>query len=380
MASARSLSPPYLTSSCACAGLLTRVSVLCVPSCSFPPEWDEVVKLLRTLSREVGFPIGAESNLLMKLFEAYADDNAPFPPKQMILSRQMLDPEQGHWMRIMSLVLVSKPVATYSAIFASKRYSGMKALCIWGCDVGDVGVKHLAEIALPLLPHCCKLELMDVGMGVKGCESLALQLKQRRSTHLKILRMDHNPAIGSEGVARLAEGLYFNSLLHTLSLSYCGLTAGAGVFLSNILQTRDIGLCSLSLEGNNLAREGVMSLSQGLLGNKTLTSLNLANNNFGGDGDPGSEPRESDAIRYLTAGIGGCKALKNVNLGGNLIGRVGFQSMLAAIDAKELTHVTELEVTPFVPDCELYKQLVDKIEAQKPPKTKKKKKRATKKK
>ena len=361
---------------------LVCCAVLCVLCCVvsasvsalWSPEWDDVVKLLRTLSREVGFPIGAESNLLMKLFESYAEDNAPFPPKQMILSRQMLDPEQGHWMRILSLVLTSKAVATYSALFASKRYSGLKALCFWGTDVGDAGCKYLADIALPLLPHCCKLELIDVGLGVKGCESLALQLKQRRSTHLKILRLDHNPAIGSEGVARLAEGLYFNSLLHTLSLAYCGLTSTAGVFLSNILQTRDIGLTALNLEGNNLAREGVMSLAQGLVGNKSLTSLNLATNNFGGDGDPASNPRESDAIRYLVVGMAGAKNLKNVNLGGNLLGLTGLQTLLSAIDAKELLHLTELEVTPFV-ECDAYKELVDKVELQKPVKPKKKKKR-----
>ena len=340
------------------------------------------MKLVRTLSREAGLPIGSESNVVLKLFESVGEDNAVFPPKQLVVSRAALDPENAHWLRIMSLALTSKQTLAYTALSAPKSYAGLKALCIWGCEVGDKGAEVLAELALPLLPQCCKLELMDCGLGVGACAALADSLKQRRSTHLKILRLDHNPAMGSEGVARLSEGLYFNSLLHTLSMAYCDIKADAGIFLRNMLLTRGGGLRSLNLEGNALERGGVMALSQGLQGCATLTALNLAANNFGGDGDERSVPRESDAVRYLAAGMAGAKGLRTVNIDGNLLGAIGTAILHKAASAGQLDHITELAFTPFV-ECNIYKALVDKIESNKPVKTNKKgkkKKKSTKKK
>lgn len=205
-------------------------------------EWDEILKFIRLQSRELGLPIGSESNGVIKLFEEYAEDNAPFPPKQLLLSRP-LEPDPALWMRILSQTLVHKSVAAYCSIFATKSYKGLRALCVWGVDIGDEGCAAVCE-ALPLLPHCIKLELMDCGLGVKACEHLGTSLKHRRTTHLKILRLDHNGGVGAQGVARLSEGLYFNSLLHTLSLAYCNIQREGGVFLQNILMTKDIGLKS----------------------------------------------------------------------------------------------------------------------------------------
>jgi len=341
-------------------------------------QWDDVVRLIRSLSREIGFPVGAESNLVLKLCEEYAEDNAPFPPKQLILSARPLDDSQSgaHWIRILSQVLISKQCQTYTDLFLTKSYQGLRAICFWGCDVGDVGTKHLCEIALPLLPHCCKLELLDCGLGVRACEYLGVSLKARRTTHLKILRLDHNPAIGAQGVARLAEGLYFNSLLTTLSLAYCDIGNEGGVFLANILQTRDIGIKTLNLEGNRLERDGVMTLSQGLLVNRSLTSLSLACNAFGGGGQPGARSEEFDAVRFIVGGMQACTTLKTVNLDGNLIGSQGVALLHQAASAGHLRHVTDLAVTPFVA-CDVYKALVDVIESHKPVKTKKKKRKST---
>jgi hypothetical protein len=343
-------------------------------------EWDDLVRIIKSLSREIGFPIGAESNFVLKLFEEYAEDNAPFPPKQMIIARPLDDSAQGaHWLRILCTVLVSKQCNTYTELLVTKKYQGLRGLCLWGTDVGDAGTKHLCEIALPLLPHCCKLELIDCGIGVKGCEYLGISLKQRRSTHLKILRLDHNPSIGAQGVARLSEGLYFNSFLTTLSLAYCDIGNEGGVFLQNIVMTRDIGIQTLNLEGNRLERDGVMALAQGLLVNRSLTNLSLASNSFGGGGQAGALASETDAVRYLVAGMSAVKSLKNVNLDGNLIGSNGIALLHQAAISGALTHVIELAVTPFAA-CDIYKALVDQIESHKPVKVKKKKRRSTKKK
>lgn len=200
-----------------------------------------MLKLIRTLSREAGLPIGPESNFVIKLSEEYAEDNAPFPPKQLVVSRPVDTPV---WIKILGAILVSKPCAVYTNIFATKTYKGLRGMCFWGCDIGDEGTKYICE-ALPLLPYCIKLELMDCGIGVNGCEHLGVYLKHRRTTHLKILRLDHNPMIGAQGVARLSEGLYFNSLLHTLSMPYCGIQQDGGIFWKNILMTRDIGIKSV---------------------------------------------------------------------------------------------------------------------------------------
>jgi hypothetical protein len=122
-----------------------------------------------------------------------------------------------------------------------------------------------------------------------------------------------------------------------------------------------------------------MALSQGLLVNRSLTSLSLACNSFGGGGQAGARPEETEAVRYLVAGMQAATPLKNVNLDGNLIGSQGVALLHAAAAAGHLKHITELAVTPFVA-CDIYKALVDVIEANKPVKTKKKKRKATKKK
>lgn len=134
----------------------------------------------------------------------------------------------------------------------------------------------------------------------------------------------------------------------------------------------------LNLEGNPLERDGIMHLAQGLSYNSSLTSLNLATNSFGGDGD--KIPGEVDAIRYLAVGLAGCKSLKTMNMDGNLIGDLGMEILLEAAAQHQLAHLTEFAFTPFV-ESDVYKQLVDAIEANKPPKkTKKKKRKSTKKK
>jgi len=148
------------------------------------------------------------------------------------------------------------------------------------------------------------------------------------------------------------------------------------MFLAAIRSARSTFLCflrrTLNLEGNNLQRAGVMALSQGLLGNRSLTSLNLSTNSFGGEGD--KLPGEIDAIKYLAAGMCAAKQLVNVNIDGNLVGEAGLAILYGAAVEGLLGHVVELAFTPFAP-CDTYKALVDKIESNRPVKTKKKKKR-----
>jgi hypothetical protein len=220
--------------------MLARASSLISPCPLVHSEWDDILKLVRSLSRELGLPIGSESNFVIKLAEEYAEGNAAFPPKQMVVARHVDNPL---WLRVLGTMLVSKPCAVYTNLFATKSYHGLRGLCFWGSDVGDEGAKYLCE-ALPLLPYCCKLELIDCGLGVAACEHLGVYLKRRRTTHLKILRLDHNTSIGAQGVARLSEGLYFNSLLHTLSMAHCGIKKDGGIFWQNILMTKDVGIKS----------------------------------------------------------------------------------------------------------------------------------------
>jgi Ran GTPase-activating protein (RanGAP) involved in mRNA processing and transport len=140
-------------------------------------------------------------------------------------------------------------------------------------------------------------------------------------------------------------------------------------------------LCSrvhrhLNLEGNSLERDGIMHLAQGLSHNKSLTHLNISCNSFGG-GD--KIPGEAEAIKYLAVGFAGCRTLKTLNMDGNLIGNEGMEILYEATLANQLNHITDFSFTPFV-ESEIYKNLVDKIEANKPVKTKKKKKRKSSKK
>lgn len=129
---------------------------------------------------------------------------------------------------------------------------------------------------------------------------------------------------------------------------------------------------TLNLEGNGLGREGVMHVAQGIANNRSLTSLNLSINSFGGEGD--RIPGEIDAVRYLVSALSNAKQLTSLQLDGNLIGDAGMQLLHAAAVSEQIKHVTDLTVTPFA-DSDLYRALSDRIEANKPVKKKTKKKR-----
>jgi Ran GTPase-activating protein (RanGAP) involved in mRNA processing and transport len=131
------------------------------------------------------------------------------------------------------------------------------------------------------------------------------------------------------------------------------------------------------VEGNPLEREGVQYLSQGLANNHSLTSLNISMTSFGGDGD--KLPGEIEAIRYLTKAMQANKGLKSLNMDGNLVGNAGLEIMYAAAMDESLNHVQDLVFTPFV-DSQIYKNLVDRLDQNKPVKTKKKKKKKSSKK
>jgi len=332
-------------------------------------EWDDMLKFIRSVSRDLGLPTGMNSNAIIKLCEELGEGNNPFPPKSVIVSKSW---DTTLWIRVLMQTLMSKQCQTYTNIFATKTYQGLRALCFWGVEVGDEGTQWIVE-ALPMLPHCIKLELIDAALGALSCEHLAGSLKRRRYTNLKILRLDHNGLIGSTGLSRLADGLFFNALLHTLSLAYCNITSDGGIYAQAILLTKGIGIKNLNLEGNRLEREGVKALAQGLAGNHSLTHLNIGINHFGGDGDKNSIG-ELDAIKYLTAALQTAPALKSLNMDGNLIGSAGVSHLYHAAMSGTISHVQEIVFTPFV-ECQLYKALMIRLESHAPKKTKKKKKK-----
>lgn len=318
---------------------------------------EEAQKSVKAFQREAGLP--SSENFILNWMEQAVEDAVPFPPKQLILN----NPITPAWMKVLCQSLVCVNMQKYISSQMTKRYAGLTSICCWGAQFGDVGVRHIAE-ALPQLPLCVKLELMDCNVGVAGCEALATALRKRKTAFLKILRLDHNPNIGAAGIVALSEGLHYNSSVHTLSLAHCNLRGEGGEHVKTILSTQDIGIRALSLESNELGRVGFAAIAKGLEVNRSLTSLNLSCNKFGGELDV-------EVMEQFCAALMTNKACSKLNLDGNLLGEKCTKMMVDKL--KDCTHITELQVSPFV-DTALYATLSQRIEQNKPKKATKKKK------
>lgn len=75
------------------------------------------------------------------------------------------------------------------------------------------------------------IELMNCEITALGCEFLSKALFNlcgaspfsEKPPQLSVLKLDHNPGLGDQGIAVLADSLR-NDKLTMLSLAYCGIT------------------------------------------------------------------------------------------------------------------------------------------------------------
>ncbi len=166
------------------------------------------------------------------------------------------------------------------------------------------------------------LEVMDDAIGPAGCRAIGDALMLGGNATLMTLRLDLNKGILDAGAIELCKGLRTNRTLsvsrllrlqasvesmpsrissppppnphpdaataryrvapsQTLTLSFCGITEAAVPALAEVLTSPFSNLTELDLRGNSLKSEGLLALSESLMGNTKLETLHLADNGIG---------------------------------------------------------------------------------------------------
>jgi Ran GTPase-activating protein (RanGAP) involved in mRNA processing and transport len=269
-------------------------------------------------------------------------------------------------------ILHSERSLAYFQSFATKKFKGIQAICAWGINLGDSGVKFLAE-SLSLLPFCKKLELTNCGLTEQSAIYLGNALKHRNSAVLTILRLDNNINFTTKGLNLISSALQFNSTLTTLSLANCGLDYGAGEIISRILSFPDIKLRQINLERNQLENNGLLLMAPGVKINNSLVSLNLNNNNISGE----TNQHNSTCLAVFFSAVMAAKTLTKLQFDGNLIGNAGLKLILALLNSAENRNWLSFTVSPFV-DKEIYNEFCGVLEKNTIKPVKKKKKRVKK--
>uniref|UniRef100_A0A7R9U7G5 Uncharacterized protein n=1 Tax=Pinguiococcus pyrenoidosus TaxID=172671 RepID=A0A7R9U7G5_9STRA len=211
-------------------------------------------------------------------------------------------------------------------------YTALKTLKIWRSNLGASGVSAIAELLrlggadLQL----ALLELVDAGVEIDGAVALGRSLATGMNVSLRILRLDYNPGIGSEGIAALSRGLRTNRSLEELHACFCSLGPEAGVFLADILEFSQSSLRVLNVQGNRLEGVGLNDVAHGLMENSALLELNVADNAIG------NSELDVVALRVLAQVISSgnpISALTSVDLQHNRIGFEGGSVLVPCLQA-----------------------------------------------
>ena len=203
-------------------------------------------------------------------------------------------------------------------------YKQVKSLRIWWSNIGDDGCRSIAEL-LRLGGEDVQinyLELWDNNITASGADAIGRSLQVGWNRSLLTLKLDYNRTLGSDGVMALCKGLRTNSSLKQLHVPFCAIDARAGAPLAEMLTYAKLGLTLLNLQGNRLSGDGLLDLCIGLQSNKSLTDLNLADNEI--EGRHVEALTKLAEVMELPATIGG-NNLSKVNLLYNRIGVEGAQ-------------------------------------------------------
>ena len=133
-----------------------------------------------------------------------------------------------------------------------------------------------------ICPSVVTLELLECGLTFLACEFLGRLLSPENNNPLLVLKLDHND-IGNQGVIILAKGLSMNSVLKTLTMSYCNFDHLAARSIMQILIFQESVLLDIDLQGNRLGNEGGLKVLHSLRINQSLSRLNLADTGIDGD-------------------------------------------------------------------------------------------------
>ena len=156
---------------------------------------------------------------------------------------------------------------------------------MWDADIGDEGVRAFIQFMIDTENMSFKLlEFLNCGITSLGCEFIARLFVPPSLCNIEVLNLDYNQ-FGNDGLAELMIGLKTNKSLTYLSLAYCKIEAEGMVHFQEYVANPECTLANLVLQGNNLGNIGVGELSQYLINNNSIESLNLNNVQFGNNDD-----------------------------------------------------------------------------------------------
>jgi Ran GTPase-activating protein (RanGAP) involved in mRNA processing and transport len=139
--------------------------------------------------------------------------------------------------------------------FLPTRLDGISAIDLWGDEVGNDGVRALANA----LRHNATLTTLELGGNMGGNQ------------------------IGNDGARTLADVLRHNTTLTTLDLGWNQIGADGARALADVLR-HNTTLTTLDLRANQIGNDGARALAEALRHNATLTTLNLRYNKIGSGG------------------------------------------------------------------------------------------------
>jgi Ran GTPase-activating protein (RanGAP) involved in mRNA processing and transport len=124
-------------------------------------------------------------------------------------------------------------------------------------------------------PSMQSLDMSNINAGDGAMRALATELFS--NTHLQQLLCGGNPAITSRGIVSLSQALEVNETLTHLDLTADGIGTAGAACIGKLLPTNR-GLRTLVLRDNGVGDEGVVAIAEGVKQNGQLTELDLALN------------------------------------------------------------------------------------------------------
>ena len=149
----------------------------------------------------------------------------------------------------------------------------LKKLNLSGMSTGDQGLQDLVGALVN-----CNLEELYLSQHIHSVSGLkALGTFVQRTTSMRALCL-FRCSITDEGLQSFVEGMANCCNLKKLNLSgNSSITANGLATLSSLLQAEQCTLCNLLLHGIRLGDDGAAVLANGLIGNKSLTTLSVDN-------------------------------------------------------------------------------------------------------
>jgi Ran GTPase-activating protein (RanGAP) involved in mRNA processing and transport len=128
------------------------------------------------------------------------------------------------------------------------------------------------------------MEFLNCGITPIGCLYISKIMDTTKVFNLKYLTLNYNH-IGNEGLSNLMFYMKDSKFLQYLSLGNCMIDENGVKLFGEFLNSTEIKLEVLNLEGNPLKNSGVMEMFTMLYYNTTILEINLNNTMCGNDPD-----------------------------------------------------------------------------------------------